>query len=104
MNIVEAHSRLESALDMVAETIAAATRPLITPGAYEVVANIIAVVPLPPSSSGFMASATRPISVGINASRPIIMADSQDAFWAVFSSDAAEKRLTISGPDRNVQK
>jgi len=63
-----------------------------------------AVVPAPPSSFGFSARATRPIIVGMNANIAIIIAESMEAFWAVFPSSEEENLLTISGPDRNVQK
>ena len=100
------HSRFESAEDIVAAMIDADTIPVITAGAWWFVTAIIAVFALSgvsPSSS-FIARAASPRMVGKIAIAAIKMADRKEAPTAVFSSLQLSKRLTISGPDRKVQK
>ena len=104
MNIVDMHSRFESALDIVAEMIAADTRPVMMVGAKWFVTLIIEVAPVIPGTMSLTASAHSPSSVGNTAMAAISTPDSRDALIAVFSSFALSKRLIISGPERNVQK
>ncbi len=104
MNMVDMHSRLLSALLIVALMMAADTNPVMRPGAYLLVTAIIAVLPATPGSSSFSAKAASPSKVGKTAISAMSTPESRDAFMAVFSSLALSKRLTISGPERKVQK
>ena len=73
-------------------------------GAYALVTAIIAVLPATSPSESFSARAVRPSSVGKIAMTAISTPLKSDALRAVASSLALSKRLTISGPERNVQK
>ena len=102
--MVDIHSRLESADDIVAEMIAAETRPVMKVGANLLVTAIIAVEPETPGRASLTARAARPRRVGNIAIAAMRTPESREALKAVFSSLADSKRLIISGPDRKVQK
>ena len=72
-------------------------------------AEVTAIMALEPFAAkagreSFTARAARPRMVGKMDIAAIRTPESKEARWAVFSSLAVEKRETISGPDRKVQK
>ena len=106
ITMVDMHSRLESAEDMVAQMMAAETSPTMTPGAWALVTAIMALLPSAarPGMVSWTARAARPSRVGKMDMAAMRMAESQEAFCAVRSSLAVSNRETISGPARKVQK